>query len=145
MRYRQRTMRRQLSLHTLPVLVGAVLMIIVGLLGMHIFSTEGAVYETTSINHVSAATENGTTGALSDTSAECNTICHVSTGPGHGHLDVVNACVLALLVGMLLLAPPVFLYRFGPLLWGTASLWCLTITSVLPRAPCLNFLSINRT
>lgn len=135
-------------MRALLVLGGAVLMIIVGLLGMHTFSAEAAGHGTASITHPVVATEHsesGTTGALSGTSAECNAICHANTEPGHGQMDMTTACVLALLVGILLLAPPILLYGFGPLVWGTASSWRLLSTSVLPRAPSLIVLSLSRT
>lgn len=144
----QRVMRRQPSRRTLLLLGGAVLMILVGLLGMHTFSAEPAGHGTAAINHAAAPaehSESGTTGALAVTSTGCSDLCHVSTGPGPGHQDMANACVLALLVGILLLVPPVLLYRFGPLLWSAASLWRLTSTSILPRAPSLIILSISRT
>lgn len=147
MQYGQRVMRRQPSMRTLLVLGGAVLVIIVGLLGMHTFSAEPAGHGTASISHAVAAehSESGTPRALASTSTGCIDRCHVSTGSGDGHLDMVTACVLALLVGILLLAPPILLHRFGPLLWSATSLWRLVSTSILPRAPSLILLSISRT
>lgn len=148
MQYARRAVQRRPSMRALLVLGGLVLMIIVGLLGMHTFSAEAAGHGTASVSHTAVTSEHpesGTTGALSDTSAECNAICHANTQPGHGQLDMATACVLALLVGILLLAPPILLYGFRPLEWGTASSWRLTSTSVLPRAPSLIVLSISRT
>lgn len=148
MQYGRRVMHRQPSMHALLLLGGAVLMIIVGLLGMHTLSAEAAGHGTASISHAAVATEqpeSGTTVALSGTSTECNALCHANTEPGHGQMDMATACVLALLAGILLLAPPILLHRFGPLLWSTTSLWHLTSTSVLPRPPSLVVLSISRT
>ncbi|MBX3195137.1 DUF6153 family protein [Leucobacter sp.] len=144
----QSVMRGQHSTRILFILCGAVLLIIVGLLGMHTFSSEAAGHGTASVSHSAVASnhsEAGVAGTLSDPSAECSGTCQPSTSPAPEHQEMVTACVLALLVGILLLAPPVLLHRFGSVLWRPAGLWLLMSTSILPREPSLITLSISRT
>ena len=148
MQYGHRITRHQPSMRAIFVLGGTVLMVIVGLLGMHTFSAESTRHGTASISHAAVATiypDSGISEAISGTSTECNTACNVSTDPGRDPLDMVNGCVLALLIGVLLLAPPILKHWLSPLLWNSARLWHLTATSVIPRAPSLTFLSISRT
>lgn len=149
----QRFWRYQPSMRGLLLLAGIVLLLIAGLLGMHTFTANPAGHGTAPISHTAATVahpDTSATGAIASPSmsglaADCDGACHLGAQPQHGHTDMVNACVLALLVGMLLLIPPMLLYRLSPLLRGTARSWRFTTTSLLPRPPSLIFLSISRT
>lgn len=144
-----RSARPQLSLRALLMLGAATLMVIVGLLAMHTFTAEPAGHGSPGLTHStsSAGDEHVTDVMGSPDSADtaCDGPCHVSTGTGQGHNDMLAACVLALLAGLLLLLPPTLVHGRGlplhrvtiPVRWDA--------TGVLPRAPLLTFLSISRT
>lgn len=145
----RRIMHRQPSLRTLLLLGGAVLMILVGLLGMHTFTSNAFGHGSGSASSAITASvpiaHGEVSGTHSATSAECDGACYASAGDRQGHMDAATACMLALLVGLLLLAPPLLLHRFGSLPWSTPGSSRLTSTSVLPRPPSLTVLSISRT
>jgi len=132
------------SLHALIALGGSALVIIVGLLGMHTLNAASSGHGAAPSHHAAVVTthlETETGETLLGT--ECDAGCHANTVPGHE--DMMTACVLALLVGMLFLAPPTLLQRFGALPTATANFWRFSSTSVLPRPPSLLVLSISRT
>lgn len=132
------------------LLAGIVFLLIAGLLGMHTFTADTAGHGTAAVSQATTvlnhdAERSSTAAAGSDSSIRCDDACHMSVQPGHGHTDMVDACVLALLVGVLLLIPPMLWYRLSPLVRLTASSWRLVATTLLPRPPSLIFLSISRT
>lgn len=144
-----RATRPQLSLRTLLMLGTATLLVIVGLLAMHTFTADpaghgspGLTQSTSTAGHDHATTG---TGSLEHGSAACDGPCHVSTGHEQGHTDMVTACVLALLAGVLLLLAPLMIRRHGFSLHRVMSLLKWDATGILPRAPSLTFLSISRT
>ena len=143
-----RSARPQLSLRALLMLGAATLMVIVGLLAMHTFTADPAGHGAPGLSHsASAAGGDHLTATVGADSAgiSCDGPCHTMTGPAQSDHDMLTACVLALLAGLLLLLPPalgrgrgVNLQRFmSRVRWNTSG--------VLPRAPSLTFLSIRRT
>lgn len=141
-----RIARQQLSLRALLLIAGAALMIIVGLLGMHTFSADSAGHDAHHSATVSTATDHSAPmAATSDTSGAiaCDDTCLMGTGQSHS--DMVTACVLALLAGLLLLFRPMLLEHLGPPLQALVSSLRLRAVSVMPRTPSLIFLSISRT
>lgn len=143
----------QLSLRTALLLAGAVLMIIVGLLGMHTFSSEAAGHGTTvgvpsstavdHPTHMDGHTDAIAASAVSAESAPCDDAC--MTGSPSGHSDMLSACILALLAGLLLLLRPLFAHRLSPPLRVLMSRRHPAVETTLSRAPSLTFLSISRT
>ena len=140
--------RPQSSLRTVLLLAGAVIMIIVGLLGMHTFSADaaghgapGAQSASTSItpDHADAMVAPSETGHT----APCDDVC--LTGSGGGHSEMMTACVLALLAGLLLLIRPLLVDRLGSPLMVLVSALQVRAGRVRSRAPSLIFLSISRT
>ncbi|HWV50167.1 MAG TPA: DUF6153 family protein [Microbacterium sp.] len=129
-------------------------MIIIGLLGMHTFSSESAGHGTAVGARSSSAADHAThlagpTGAVavsSATSAEpivCDDAC--MTGSSGGHSDMLSACVLALLAGLFLLLRPLFAQQLSPPLMVLMSQLRPEAGDPLSRAPSLTFLSISRT
>lgn len=153
MRVERRGLHPQLSLRTALLLAGAVLMIIVGLLGMHTFSSEAAGHGTTvgahsssTVDHATPADSHSDAVAATASSAElapCDDAC--MTGSTGGHSGMLSACILALLAGLLLLLRPLFAYRLSPPLRVLMSRLRPTVGDTLSRAPSLTFLSISRT
>lgn len=150
MRIERRGLHSQPSLRTALLLAGSVLMIIVGLLGMHTFSSEAAGHGTTVGAHSSTAVDHATHAgghtaatALSAESAPCDDAC--MTGSPSGHSDMLSACILALLAGLLLLLRPLFAHRLSPPLRVLMSRLRPLVGTNLSRAPSLTFLSISRT
>lgn len=141
--------RPRLSLRALLTLGGATLMVIVGLLAMHTFTSEPAGHGTHGLTHSpsTAIEEHATTAATTGVNepTACDGACHMSTGHGQGHNDMLSACVLALLAVLLLLLPPSFIQRHGLPLQRALSLARWDAIGILPRAPSLTFLSISRT
>lgn len=144
-----RSARSQLSLRALLMLGAATLMVIVGLLAMHTFTAEPAGHGSPGLAHSASVAGDehaaDVTGSTDPVDIACDGLCHVSTGPGQGHDDMLMACVLALLAGFLLLLPPMLIHGRGLLLHRVMSLMRWDATGVLPRAPSLTFLSISRT
>lgn len=144
-----RSARPQLSLRALLMLGAATLMVIVGLLAMHTFTAEPAGHGSPGLPHSASAAGHehvsDVMGSADSVVAACDGPCHVSTGHGQGHNDMLTACVLALLAGLLLLLPPMLLYGRGLPLHRVMCLTRWDATGVLPRAPSLTFLSISRT
>lgn len=144
-----RSARPQPSLRALLMLGAATLMVIVGLLAMHTFTAEPAGHGSPGLTHsASVAGDEHVTdvmGSPDTVDATCDGPCHVSTGHGQGHNDMLTACVLALVAGLLLLLPPMLFHGRGLPLHGLMSLTRWDATGVLPRAPSLTFLSISRT
>lgn len=146
----RRGLHPQLSLRTALLLAGAVLMIIVGLLGMHTFSSEATGHGTTVGAHSSTAVDHAThvdghidASAGSALSATCDDAC--VTGSTGGHSDMLSACILALLAGLLLLLRPLFAHRLSSPLRVLMSRLRPAAGATLSRAPSLTFLSISRT
>ncbi len=139
--------RPQLSLRALLMLGGATLMVIVGLLAMHTFTSEPAGHGSVGLTHSAAGEEHATVAAstVASESTACEGACHVSTGHGQGHNEMLIACVLALLAGLLLLLPPILIHRHGLPPHRGVSLVRWEAIGILPRAPSLTFLSISRT
>ena len=139
--------RPQLSLRALLMLGGATLMVIVGLLAMHTFTSEPAGHGSVGLTHSAAGEEHATAAAstVASESTACEGACHVSTGHGQGHNEMLTACVLALLTGLLLLLPPILIQRHGLPPPRAVSLVRWEAIGILPRAPSLTFLSISRT
>lgn len=138
----------QLSLRTLLMLGTAAVLIIVGLLGMHTFTAEPAGHGSSGVTHSASTVAHvpDATASLDDGgAAACDGPCHVTTGQGQGHDDMVTACVLALLAGLLLLVPPTFARRSGISLREVTSWLRWEATDALPRGPSLTVLSISRT
>ena len=131
----------------LSLLGGATLMVIVGLLAMHTFTSEPAGHGSVGLTHSAAGEEHATAVAstVASESTACEGACHVSTGHGQGHNEMLTACVLALLAGLLLLLPPILIQRHGLPLHRAVSLVRWEAIGILPRAPSLTFLSISRT
>lgn len=153
MRVERRGLHPQFSLRTALLLASAVLMIIVGLLGMHTFSSEAAGHGTTVGVASSAAVDHPThvgghadataDSVVSAESASCDDAC--MTGSPSGHSDMLSACILALLAGLLLLLRPLFTHRLSPSLRVLMSRLRPAVETNLSRAPSLTFLSISRT
>ncbi|GAA2887433.1 DUF6153 family protein [Microbacterium esteraromaticum] len=148
MRIAVRATPRQLSLRSVLMLGAAAVLIIVGLLAMHTFTAESAGHGSTGVHVASTVTVGHDLSSMSSASADsstCDPSCDGPAGQTQRHADVMAACVLALLAGLLLLIPPVALRcrSFAP---GQvmARLVC-GATVTLPRAPSLIFLSISRT
>ena len=139
--------RPQLSLRALLILGGATLMVIVGLVAMHTFTSEPAGHGSVGLTHSAAGEEPATVAAstVASESTACEGACHVSIGHGQGHNEMLTACVLALLAGLLLLLPPILIQRHGLPLHRAVSLVRWEAIGILPRAPSLTFLSISRT
>lgn len=142
------------SVRTLLLAISAVLMIIVGLLGMHTFSAgafgHGAhagmqdsiiAAEMT----VSATAGSPPAGATGVQSAECDGDCESSDTQPIGHSELMMACALALLVIFSFLLPAVAMYvariKFAI---SCSTLW-LKYSSRLSHPPSLIVLSISRT
>lgn len=143
---RRSTQQQQLSLRAVLVLVGAVFMIIVGLLGMHTFSADPAGHGTAIPAHSTSTADH--TDPMAATAAEghassCDDAC--MTGSAGGHSDMTTACILAILAGLLLLLRPLFVHRLGPPVQLLTSRLRLDVGRTLNRAPSLTFLSISRT
>ncbi|MBD8011187.1 MULTISPECIES: DUF6153 family protein [Microbacterium] len=139
--------RPQLSLRALLMLGGATLMVIVGLLAMHTFTSEPAGHGSVGLTHSAAGEEHATVAAstVASESTACEGACHVNTGHGQGHNEMLIACVLALLAGLLLLLPPILIQRHRLPPHRAVSLVRWEAIGILPRAPSLTFLSISRT
>ena len=141
-----RITRRRSSLHATLALAGAAVMIIMGLLGMHTFNSEAAGHgaagpaATASTVHHSSSM-----GAPSGAGhgSPCDDTC--VTGSGGEHSDMMSACVLALLAGLLLFFRPLLVRRIGPSLQMLVASLRLPAGRALPRPPSLTLLSISRT
>ncbi|WP_307823183.1 DUF6153 family protein [Microbacterium sp. KRD172] len=153
MHVERRGLHPQLSLRTALLLASAVLMIIVGLLGMHTFSSNAVGHGTAVGAHSSSAVDQATpiaghtdAVAASATSAEptvCDDAC--MTGSTGGRSNMLSACILALFAGLLLLLRPLFAQRLSPPLMVLMSRLRPEVEDTLSRAPSLTFLSISRT
>ncbi|GGD76207.1 DUF6153 family protein [Microbacterium murale] len=154
MHVERRGLHPQLSLRTALLLASAVLMIIVGLLGMHTFSSNAVGHGTAVGAHSSSAADHAThiagqadaIAVSSATTAEpivCDDAC--MTGSTGGHSDMLSACILALLAGLFLLLRPLFAQRLSPPLRVLMSRRHPAVETTLSRAPSLTFLSISRT
>lgn len=139
--------RPQLSLRALLMLGGATLMVIVGLLAMHTFTSEPAGHGSVGLTHSAAGEEHATAAAstVASESTACEGACHVNTGHGQGHNEMLTACVLALLAGLLLLLPPILIHRHRLPPHRAVSLVRWEAIGIPPRAPSLTILSISRT
>ncbi|MGK0742629.1 DUF6153 family protein [Leucobacter sp. Z1108] len=139
------------SVRTILTIVGAVLLVIIGLLGMHTFSagssghasaTHSSVsHEAADPSHVMGATHAAT--ALA--SANCDDGCVAAAHQPMSHDDMMMACVLALLAGFVLLLPLARLTHTSVSLRRLSQQVELRIREVLPHPPSLIVLSISRT
>lgn len=146
------------------MLGAAVLLIIVGLLGMHTFSaspgghgsavpgqhqsmsaTQAPAPSSAATPHAVAHTDSAAA-STTKTSETATTLALGEADAGSGsHDGMMVTCVLALLAGLLLLAAPMLLRRFLPRARLRVAHAFLTVTSARPRPPSLIFLSISRT
>lgn len=139
----------------LLVAVATVLMVIVGLVGMHTLSVGETTHGVGTGNHGTATQldvsssgnpGSGTLGGAEVHSGTCDDNCQSSTPGPLQHTDVMMACALALLVGFIFLLPIAAMYRTrthqGQTLFFATPLREL---SPLPRPPSLIVLSISRT
>lgn len=148
-----RGLRPQISLRGALLLGAAVLMIIVGLLGMHTFSADAAGHRTAiasntvlTNDHAAAQSSHGGSAegaVVSGGLTTCDDACLSSSAGGHSNM--LGACVLALLAGLLLLLRPVLSHRLEPPLLSILPSLQPDIDRRLSRAPSLTFLSISRT
>ncbi|MFJ4044190.1 DUF6153 family protein [Microbacterium sp. NPDC089987] len=148
----RRGLRPQISLRGALLLATAALTIIVGLLGMHTFTADAAGHRTAAPAHAVSensmhssgnAQSDGTAAPATSGLAVCDDAC--MSGPAGGHADMITACVLALLAGLVLLLRPGFSYRLGPPLMSILPRLRPGAARTLSRAPSLTLLSISRT
>lgn len=129
----------------------AVILVIVGLLGMHTFSaTPGGHGPAASGQHQRSALQkdsslNHSAGAVAHSSLPGNVPAVTENVDPGSHDGWMLACVLALLTGMLLLAAPFLIRSSFPLMCRRVVHVPLTATSIRPHPPSLIFLSISRT
>lgn len=142
------------SVRTLLLGISAVLMIIVGLLGMHTFSAgafghgaHAGMQDSTIAAEmsVSAAPDATPAGATVVQSAECDGDCESSHTQPLGHSELMMACALALLVIFSFLLPAVAIWILRLTFATTFSTLWLKYSSRLPHPPSLIVLSISRT
>jgi hypothetical protein len=139
------------SVRTILTVVGAVLLVIIGLLGMHTFSAGSSGHSSTTHMNVSheAAHPSHVMGAshaaTAVASTNCDDGCVAATHQPMSHDDMMMACVLALLAGFALLLPLARLTRTSVSLRRLSRQVELRIREVLPRPPSLIVLSISRT
>lgn len=139
----------------LLVAITAVLMVIVGLVGMHTLSA-GSTNPGLSVGShgtvlplspsIPADIESGTPERVEGSAAACDDTCKVSDPQPLHHTDVMIACALALLVGFILLFPILLMYRAQMI--PRKSIFVSTHLkqhALLPRPPSLIVLSISRT
>lgn len=138
--------RQRLSLRSLLLLAGAVFVIIVGLLGMHVLSAGSMGHHTVSTEHsaTTVCSANPVTTPISDAHTSHCAEAYVVGSEG-AHLGMVTGCVLALLVGLLLLLRPFWLLRFRAAPRGFVLSLGATVDRAFTQAPSLIFLSISRT
>lgn len=155
MRRLQRSTSDPSSARPLIVVLSAVLMVIIGLLGMHTLSAGSTSHGTSTGSHGTASLLDASAsghvdadkrGSVEVYSRTCDDNCQSSTPQPLHHTDVMMACALALLVGFSFLLPIAAMYRTrmsqGQLSFVSNQLRHL---SPLPRPPSLIVLSISRT
>lgn len=139
---------------TVLVVAGAVLMVIIGLLGMHTLNTAHFGSSSNSNGHeLVVATDlppAGASGAafIAGTGSSvggCESTCQDHGSQPLNHADVMTACALGLLVGLFLLLPVLAMFRTqGTFARVYSPVW-LKYASRLSRPPSLTVLSISRT
>lgn len=144
------------AVRPLLVLLSVVLMVIVGLLGMHTLSAGSANHGASTAGHgkttlidAPASSEHlgaGTSSSANANSATCDDICQKSASQPLQHTDMMMACALALIVSLIFLLPIAAMYRIRidqgqPRFLGRQ----LKHPSMRPRPPSLIVLSISRT
>lgn len=142
------------SVRPLLVLLGTVLMIVVGLVGMHILSV-GSDHGTSTGTHDTAiaigvsASAQSIPDVLNSTDTHpgsCDDGCQSSAPQPLHHADMMMACALALVVGFVFLLPLALMYRSRT---DRGRLFVLsthsTYLSPRPQPPSLIVLSISRT
>lgn len=143
-----------ISVRTLLLGISAVLMIIVGLLGMHTFSAgafghgaHAGIQDSTIAAEMTVSASSDTTpaGATVVQSAGCDGDCESSSTQPIGHSELMMACALALLVIFSFLLPAVAMYMARLTFATTFSTLWLKYSSRLPHPPSLIVLSISRT
>lgn len=143
------------SLRPLLIVLSAVLMVIIGLLGMHTFSTGSTVHGANTESHgtaslsdiaISGHADVGMLSSAKANSGSCDDNCQASTPQPLQHTDVMMACALALIVGFIFLLPIAAMYRTR-MSQGLFSFVSNSTRSIspLPRPPSLIVLSISRT
>lgn len=143
-----------IPVRNLLLVVGAVFMIIAGLLGMHTLSAgtlghgahAGSQAQVLSAEFApSSGMETGVVGSGATHTSGCDGDCEGSPAQPVGHSELVMACALALLIAFSLLLPVAAVYFARISLTSTfSSLW-LKYASRLPHPPSLIVLSISRT
>ena len=145
-----------------PVLCAAVLLIIVGLLGMHTFSANSSGHgQTAPMSHETGAAHRSAADSQPAAALDGFEAHHASQltvvpvlGADHGvlaqpdpgtHDGMMLTCVLALLAALMLLAAPIALGWIAPFRALLADGPALLRTSVPQRPPSLHVLSISRT
>lgn len=142
------SVRGDSSVHTILTVLGAVLLVIIGLLGMHTFSAGSSGHSPTTHTSVSneAADPSHVMGVThAAASANCDVGCVAAAHQPMSHDDMMMACVLALLAGFVLLLPLARLTHTSVSLRRLSQQVELRIREVLPHPPSLIVLSISRT
>lgn len=144
------------SVRPLLVVLSAVLMVIIGLLGMHTLSAGSASHGAGAGSHGAATlieapsssghSNIGAPGSAKLNSGACDDACQSSASQPVQHTDVMMACVLALIVGFIFLLPIAAMYRTR-MHQGQSRfvLMQLRRLSLPPLPPSLIVLSISRT
>lgn len=102
---------RRLALRALLVAVGSIGLIITGLLGMHVFSADGHGHGSPSAHVAVQGISQAPQSAPDESAAGETVLSHLETTSGSsspaapGHIDLVTACILALLLSFVLLLP----------------------------------------
>ena len=129
----------------LPLAV--VLMVIIGLIGMHTLSTGPAAHDASTESHEAAVSlDTSASGHLGSSAPDtqvahsetCNDSCQPPSAPPLHHAGLMMACNLALLVGFIFLLPLVAMCR-------SRIRNQLRLLLPSPRPPSLIVLSISRT
>lgn len=140
------SVRARPSLRRLLAVGAFVSLIIIGLLGLHTFAAESATH---TVVGASSSVVDSTPVALTVGHVEgqilCDAVCEAGAAKWPTHDDLVMACVLAVLAGLLLLLLPRPLLRRIPIVHGYHSRSMDGGARNLPRAPSLVVLSISRT
>lgn len=146
MQVEYRGVHTPVCLRTALLCVGAALLIIVGLLGMHTLSADSGSHGAAVSTHLTHAVDLPHPLAASTAeghASSCDEACMNGSAGGHSGMD--TACILALLAGLLILLRPLLGRRLGPQPHLLTSRLRLNIGRTLNRAPSLTFLSISRT
>lgn len=140
------SVRAGLSLRMLLTLGAIATLIIVGLLGLHTFTGESATHTVVGASG-SVADSNPVAVAVGHEEGQilCDALCQSGAAKWPTHDDLVMACVLAVLAGLLLLLLPRPLLCRIPIVHRQHPRSMDSGARNLPRAPSLVVLSISRT